>query len=688
MTKLLDDLEPNKAAALKTPEAGEADPSVHKVIMIAKNHFDLGFTESAAKVTHDAINWMLPVAIGQSEILRTEGLNFVWTMPSWTAFRALEIHTGESLKQVERAMERGDVAWHALPFTMHNELLDPELFNAGLALSRRLDERFGKNTIAAKASDVPGNTRGIVPLLASAGVRMLHIGVNHMSAMPVVPPAFRWRDKETGSEVTTLYCRGYGADHRIDGSDTVMAFRMVGDNCEIPSLNDIRAGFAAARRKWPNAEIAYGRMDEFAEAIEPLTHSLPVVEQEIGDTWIHGGGTDPWKVSRYRALLRLHRDWLRNERLLPDRKTYVTFSTHLLCIPEHTWGVSIPPHLLCDIEHYSNAEFHRVRHRGTFRGAEASWQEQRDYIERAVEALEDEVLAEEVGASFRELTPARPECAGFQPLDPDASLEVGFWKVRLQAGGISSLVDSETGTQWVAEGGVLGEFGYQTKSAEEMRSFVNQYAVGTSWACSDFGKVRMPEEAIGQWWDSAVRSVWINREADLTRVIAQLAPDAKAHLEYGAPCEVWLEWTFSHANRRIDLRLTWLGKTATRLPESSWCPFPLAVPTPTGWRLHKLGREIAPGEVVSKGARRLHAIEDGVVWRGDNGQSVWIESKDACLVAPGQPSLGLFDDKVPDLRGGMHFNLHNNFWGTNFPAWYGDDAVFRFSLVFSPSLEG
>jgi hypothetical protein len=28
----------------------------------------------------------------------------------------------------------------------------------------------------------------------------------------------------------------------------------------------------------------------------------------------------------------------------------------------------------------------------------------------------------------------------------------------------------------------------------------------------------------------------------------------------------------------------------------------------------------------------------------------------------------------------MHFLLHDNVWGTNFPLWYEDDARFRFSI--------
>ena len=50
------------------------------------------------------------------------------------------------------------------------------------------------------------------------------------------------------------------------------------------------------------------------------------------------------------------------------------------------------------------------------------------------------------------------------------------------------------------------------------------------------------------------------------------------------------------------------------------------------------------------------------------------------LVAPGKPSLLDFNNDQPDMNGGMHFNLYNNIWGTNFPMWYDEDARFRFRL--------
>ncbi len=58
------------------------------------------------------------------------------------------------------------------------------------------------------------------------------------------------------------------------------------------------------------------------------------------------------------------------------------------------------------------------------------------------------------------------------------------------------------------------------------------------------------------------------------------------------------------------------------------------------------------------------------------------ETLDAPLVAPGEPSLLNFSNRQPPLRQGVHFNLYNNVWGTNFPMWYGEDARFRFVLRF------
>ena len=44
--------------------------------------------------------------------------------------------------------------------------------------------------------------------------------------------------------------------------------------------------------------------------LSPTAADLPVVTQEIGDTWIYGVASDPIKVARYREVARLRKDWL------------------------------------------------------------------------------------------------------------------------------------------------------------------------------------------------------------------------------------------------------------------------------------------------------------------------------------------------------------------------------------------
>ena len=85
---------------------------------------------------------------------------------------------------------------------------------------------------------------------------------------------------------------------------------------------------------------------------------------------------------------------------------------------------------------------------------------------------------------------------------------------------------------------------------------------------------------------------------------------------------------------------------------------------------------------MSRGGRGLHAIDQRVVYR-DGSHSFELTSLDAPLVAPDRRSLLNFHDELPDMRGGVHVNLYNNVWGTNFPMWFGEDAIFRFRLRIS-----
>src|SRR5262249_15134854 len=146
---------------------------------------------------------------------------------------------------------RGDIVWHGLPLTTHSELMSPDLFRFGLSLSQELDARFGKKTIAAKMTDVPGHTRGIVPLLAEARIQFLHIGVNPASTPPAVPPVFVWRSPD-GSEVMVMYQKGsYGDLQIVPGLDEAIAFAHTEDNKGPQTIEQVRETYAHLREEFP-----------------------------------------------------------------------------------------------------------------------------------------------------------------------------------------------------------------------------------------------------------------------------------------------------------------------------------------------------------------------------------------------------------------------------------------------------
>ena len=185
----------------------EIAPQVKEVALIFKTHLDLGFTDYAAKVAENYFSGHISQALKVARQLREQNRSerFVWTAGSWLIYQYLEKVAPKERAIMEEGIPAGDIGWHGLPFTTHSELMDSALFEFGLSLSQELDLPYGPKTIAAKMTDVPGHTRGIVPLLALADIEFLHIGVNPASTSSEVPPVFVWRDELSAGEVTVKF---------------------------------------------------------------------------------------------------------------------------------------------------------------------------------------------------------------------------------------------------------------------------------------------------------------------------------------------------------------------------------------------------------------------------------------------------------------------------------------------------
>jgi hypothetical protein len=661
--------------------------------LIFKTHLDLGFTAPAREVFNRYMNDFMPRATRQTLDFEREftlsgdkGDRFVWTTGSWLVTKYLEHAKGAALREFESALERGLIRWHALPFTFETEALDASLLQSALAISKRLDARFGVRTQAAKMTDVPGHTRGVIPAMAAAGIKLLHIGVNPASPMPDVPRLFRWRHP-SGDEIIVCYDATYGGFCPVPGSDRVYAMAMTGDNAGPPAADTVHAIYADMREKFPAAEMDACTLEEMAEAVDAARDQLPVVTSEIGDTWIHGYGTDPWKMAAYRNLALLRKGWMEQGRLDPESRCGRRFDENLLLSMEHTWGLDEKTWLpdgepLSKIEDcYARNEFVRARRRKAFRGMEASWDEQRDYIRQAVAALPEGPLRSEAEAALAELIPVRKlNREGLRPVS-DAKAELSFSGHKLALGG-----DGALDLAGIA-GAFLGRLRYQVYGGREYGRFMNQYVNECErygfWAPFDFDKPGMERVLpAGRDWRPSVSRVL--RAGKGSRIVFESGFPDEAVREFGAPRKIRTEVEVRpDGSLAFDLR--WFDKPACRMAEALWFSFRLPVASDADWRLHKLGGDVDPCDVVSRGGRSLHIVHGGV--SADDGSARWnVSSPDAALVAPGKAALLDFNDRLPNAsEDGVHFNLHNNVWGTNFPMWYHDDARFRFVVRFTAS---
>lgn len=660
--------------------------TIKTVHTIFKTHLDLGFTDLAQNVVARYFEEYIPQAIQTAAALRQSGRpeRFIWTTGAWLIYEYLEKASPIARKRMEAAIGAGDITWHALPFTMHCELADASLFSHGLHLAQTLDQRFGRRTIAAKMTDVPGHSRSIVPLLAQAGVEFLHIGVNEASTVPAIPPVFVWRDGS--ADVVVMVQHSYGGPMALPGMADAITFAHTHDNLGPQTAGQVIEHYRQIQQLFPQAEITASTLDSFARALRPVKAQLPVITAEIGDTWIHGIGADPKKVAQFRELSRLRRQWLAGARGAPGAAALDAFSRCLLLIAEHTWGLDAKTHL-ADYTNYSRQRFDSARTQPNFIKMEASWAEQRAYLEQAITTLGPSSFAEEARARLRVIEPALPSHDGYKRVvDPSRHFDTTHFELRFDpsCGAIASLLHKESGQHWANSDHLLGLFRYQSFNQADYDRFLAQYlASRPEWAEPDFGKPGLAgANGESRCWPVSLSRLWRRQDEVGYHFLLEMTLPEVCSSQYGGPRLITLALSAPREEAALFFDLQWFQKPANRQPEALWFSFCPAVSADGTWEMDKMGQRISPLDVVPGGNRHLHAVSRGVFY-SDGEHQLAIETLDAPLLAPGIPSLLNFDGRQPDLARGMHFNLYNNVWGTNFPLWYDDDARFRFSLRFS-----
>ncbi len=639
-------------------ESDSGNGKVEKVLVLFKTHLDIGFTDLSSAVEQRYIDEFIPKAIAVADELRSSGSGerYVWTTGAWLIDAYLRNASPERVEVLEKAISRGDIVWNGVPYTVESESLTKDMYEELMMLSARLDRKYSKKTIAAKMTDVPGHTRGIVPVLAGAGIRMLHVGVNSAVANPDVPSPCIWKSPD-GSEIILVYQSSYGEDMILPGGRTVVSINFTNDNHGPHTVADVRRIYSELHARYPGASIVAASFNEVAEELEKVRDELPVLTSEIGDTWIYGYGSAPLRMAEYRALSRLFSEWLDSGKLSRGSDAATDFAVRLGMIAEHTWGLDVKSHL-GNWDKYDFDIFTSSLALPEFMKMEKSWKELDDYIWQAVDILPGELQAE-----------------ALDELEKIAGIPAKYADIDFRKSVKNRKID-ENGRYDFA-GMKLGELSYQTFSEADYEEFRKSYLTSdVYWAIADNGKPGLENSAASS----------ASTDAELVGLAGkgqERICEVSFRKDERIDSRVYPEHTVIGYERlsrnKVEMTVSLINKPKNRLTEAYWLSF---VPEDIIKVVaEKTGQEVDLENVVAGGNRQMHGIDRYVDIYTSSGK-FRITSPDAFLIAAGERDAINFSREKPELSKGVHFCLFNNLWGTNFSMWWGGSVSFRFTIEY------
>lgn len=632
----------------------QTNEKIEQVFVVFKTHLDVGFTDLSSTVTQRYMTEFIPKALDVSERLRKENAEerYVWTTGSWLIWKYLEAASLKDCKRLEKAIQYGDIVWNGVPYTIETEVTNRELLEGLLVPAKLLDERFGKKTIAAKMTDVPGHTRAIISPFVNAGICFLHVGVNPASPIPNVPPFCRWRNTD-GKELILAYQKDYGSEDMLPDGKSVISVNFTGDNHGPHTYEQIKAIYKGLHERYPNAKLKAVSFNEIAEYVWKMKELLPVISSEIGDTWIYGMGSAPVRMAKFRVLQDLYADWVKTGQVNPKDNHIIGFVLELGLIAEHTQGVDVKTYLR-NWDKYNMDVFSESRNSSSFLFVEQSWKEIDNYIGQALSYL-PENLRKEANKAI-EAIDCRPQLPEVDVCKRTA------WTLPLLGGSL-----------------YLDGLFYTMYDSHDYDVFLGKYLRNRyDWAFQDLGKpglenssavsVSVPAQVIGMKKENnhGISDTWYRLDFRDRMIDRNVFPNLIT-----AHCR-----EFEDRNR-VEIEVTVWNKPAVRLPEAYWLSF--RADTIFSIMAEKTREYIDLVDVVKKGSRRQHGIDRYIDLKTAQGK-IRIWSKEAFFINLGaHPGLN-YDESLPNLNEGVSFNLSNNLWGTNYSMWNEGTLTYHFVI--------
>ena len=670
------------------------------VVLAAALRARPGGTERFVYTTHA---WLVDLYLNCDVNLTLSGIPLACPTPAdAAAFRA--------------AIAAGDIVFHAAPFNIeYGGVLNNAMLDAIFAQPQRLAAQLGvQPSVVASLRDVPGAPRSLIPALARAGVRVLTVGVNNYAPRPQLPTPCVWREPATGDSVVLLMTEqgqgypdnvgpsptqpgGLGAPYCVShpASAATLCFAFRTDNSGPPeSVAEVLSQYDIARWQFPGAQVIASTLDAWwAEfSASPAVGLLPVVDQEMGETWITGYASSPVKMGFYRTAARAYAACVASGGCDSTDPRINGFTRYLMKLPEHTWGLPS----IYDNANFSNTAFHAARAAGmsTYVNSEASWAEQIELgTTYAMGALGDHPLRAQIEAALAQLTPVlpAPAASGYVPVPVPGS---AAFTVALPGGGAVSLaLDAASGAlaslaiRGVAYGDaghLLGRLVYQTVNDTDTDA---QHLTldGGLGCCCCYGWPGMQKSAnpASSRTPAALQAAWASQAGlSLTApasILAQVAWPPALHMDYGAPAVAWLNYTIN-AEGTVSLEVQLFNKTATRLGEAIYLEFATPPAPGSAWFAEVLGHLVDPLDVVVRGSQRQHGVGESVLYvDAATGAGLAVDTLDAVVMSPwtavNETSTMIvpFDPLVGPVEGFASV-LFSNIYVTNFPLYSTEDA--------------
>ncbi len=453
-----------------------------------------------------------------------------------------------------------------------------------------------------------------------------------------------------------------------------------GDNAGPPlTASAVERDWITLRQQFPDSEIVASSFDGFVEAVANVSDDFfPVVDAEIGDTWIYGIASDPTKVRDMRVLQRMRSECVASGQCDVLDARFFNFSVMALKNGEHTWGRDQKVALGSYVHsNWTNSEFAQIQTTQQFRDYAGSWSLQYNMgITDAVSALRDHPLATALRKELSAVAePVIVDTKGWSPVAARASVKLSqTHSIVLDANGrVSSFAISGHSSI----NGSFADLTYSTYGDADYRAFAKDYNYGYPYTIDtyDFLKVNLPPCAAHVDEKVAFSGGFLGPST----VVLNYEPSHSLVTDAGAP-SLFQVLIWAKSDDSFGVTVVVNNKSATRLPESTSVSF--APSQRCKWSMAKLGGvELDPSHVQTGGSKHLHAVDS--VSCG----SLFVEAVDSPLVSFG--FLSAFPTPIDASSGSgiasASFILHNNLWNTNYIMWFPykaqQDMAFRFTVT-------